>query len=301
MRLQLLAACRLEEEGVAATERNTLSVLQAALLAWLQGSDQAVIAQQRAYLDVERRMPSRAFIDLGDTAARVWIWRGREWAFVKQPIPKTSDLKALLKQALRVARDEGFATRRGHLEVAVSLSELARLPIGDDLSVPPSPPLHFGIDFSVTLRIRDRWTNRDLGNNWHDCWEAGEGLLHEPCKLDWLDQRKPAELADLAEPNAWVSLHDLDDPHWFDQLLEHVWSGVPWALACRPAASAALRQQLAQQAKNYAVREWLELARDVTSGLKRSAAQQKILFVADSPLRLPPGVDDYLRIPDMAG
>jgi hypothetical protein len=284
----------MRESDAPASERKLFSQLNAALNVWLSSSDQPSVQRQSARLDAEWRVPPQAFLDMDEREIRLWLRDGDNWRFVDR-FPKVGDATESLKYALRQVIHAGFATRNGHLELAVFSDEIVKLPIGIDLSLSPARSLRLGMDISVTVRIRDRWVDRELWNNWHSCWEEGKDLLEQTSTLDWLDRRK---MEQSENPTSWVSLHDLDDACWLERFLGKVWNGAPWALACRPAAPDDFRNLLGEKASLFAVEEWMKLAKTVRDTLKSAASTQNVLFVADS-LPLPPGVADFLSVPEM--
>jgi hypothetical protein len=295
LRLLVRAELWAREPGSKQSDRDGASALVAALNTWLQDSDGPAVNQEKPGLQRELQRPPRAFIDLGEHETRVWAWIDKDWELVDRS-PKDNDIVKRIESAWQAAIKAGMATQNCHLELAAYWEDLERLPVGIDLSKAPVPvQRRIGAELPYTIRIRDRWDNLEMRNNWKagSKWVAG-GINGS---LDWLDSRPVNDRDRAPQPDQWVSLHDFDDQEWQKQLLIHIYNGAQRALACRPLVDPALRGKLNFCAANYTVDEWLELARDVAGELKRLPTTQAVMLVADSP-SLPHGCADFLSTPN---
>lgn len=295
LRLQFEAQAMQGEPGVPAPRQAQLTQCGVSLDDWLNGCDPAALAQDRALLRAQLTRPSTLFVDLGPETTRSWIRLNGEWEFVAAEAASGDDTSRL-QAAWQAAVMKSLPTRECHLELAVDINALDRLPLGRNLDAAAAwRPRRIGLELPLSLRLRQRWFEHELTINWRQAYEQSSVLLDGNAVVDWLDERQQADRNRLASANAWLGIHDLSAPGWLDCLRGHLWDGSLWAIACLPAASPAERQLIAQRAGAHSLRAWMQVAREMAALSGQGPAQ--VVVLADAPDTLPPGCADTFQIP----
>lgn len=286
---------RLLADQLPAERRAELQALRQALAAWLEACDQAALTQDRARLAASAATTPVLFVDLGQDAIRVWINQGR-WRFVTT-VPATADMAGGLADAWSAAIEADFVSKDCHLELAVDLDALPSLPLGTALGARRTPR-RIGFELPFSVRLRDRWVDRELLNNWLQAYQVGQTVMDLNVQLDWLDLRPGGNWDSAAAPNSWLCVHDMSAPRWLDCLQGHLEQGAPWALACSVGPTDAVRLDIGTRAGRHTLRESARVARAMAEMARSGTADPaRVVVLADRPDNLPPGAMDQLSQP----
>jgi hypothetical protein len=272
--------------------RDELLALRDGLSAWNAHTDQPLLTSAMDSLRAQEREPGRVFIDLGPEETRAWVWREGAW----QPIVRCADADApalaRIQSVIAGAVKEQIGLKNCHIELAVALDDVSAAPLGESVSL-GLRPMRLGMEISLTLRIRDRWSRGELMTNWLSAWDACRHRLEASGELVWLDPSLPAGAAGI-DVLQCLSMHLTDEQH-VQSLLFHLEDGALWALGCAPVPDPATRSKLDHHVSLAALRDWLAMARTLAQVSTTSAG--KLLLVADVPADLPDGVADPLNLP----
>lgn len=284
---------RLLEDNLPPKLREELTAVESDLAKWLAECDQTALTEDRNKLIAAAAACPVLFVDLGHESMRVWIHQG-EWRFVTSMEP-SSAVNVGLAAAWQVAVDVGFVYRNCHMELAVSFEDLCRLPLGASLS--PTRLRRIGMEVPFSVRLRDRWVDRELLNNWLEAYKQSQIVMDCDVDLDWLDLRMGGDCDSPGSPNSWLCVNDLGAPRWVECLRGHLDQGVAWALACSAIPTDMERQDITVRARKHTLREWMRVARAMAEMARASDQGARIVVLADRPDRLPPGAADRLAIP----